>query len=238
MEEPRDDATTGDDFAYSYKSSLIAAPFEFRLTSDALHWRKGGASGHTLYRNIRRVRLSFRPMTMQNSPASSPKSGRTDPSSRSLRRPGRAWSSMSGSMSRYRVFIAELCRRIGAAGGQTRLQTGSPPIMYWIGVVVFVGASLALASLIVRALQFAAWGARRVHRGVSRPCSCGRPARSSAATAPARFAPDAVPEAVLPRGVAAACAPPAPSTWRSAPCGRRSSRGSRSSSRAGASSSR
>ena len=168
MEEPRDDATTGDDFAYSYKSSLLAAPFEFRLTSDALHWRKGGASGHTLYRNIRRVRLSYRPLTMQNHRfvaeiwSDGPK----------LTISSTSWKSMVEHErldSRYRVFIAELCRRIGAAGGQTRLQTGSPPIMYWIGVVVFVGASLALASLIVRALQFAAWGARGVHRSLSRP---------------------------------------------------------------------
>src|ERR1041385_2468928 len=66
MEEPHDDATTGDDFTYSYKSSVLTAPFEFRLASDALHWGKGGLRGRTRYRQIRRIRLGFRPLTMQN----------------------------------------------------------------------------------------------------------------------------------------------------------------------------
>ena len=234
MEEPRDDATTGDDFAYSYKSSLLAAPFEFRLTSDALHWRKGGASGHTLYRNIRRVRLSYRPLTMQNHRfvaeiwSDGPK----------LTISSTSWKSMVEHErldSRYRVFIAELCRRIGTARGQTRLQTGSPPIMYWIGVIVFAGSVARARGPDRPRAPVRGLGRRCVHRGLPRPAPvAGRhvlspqpPRRVSSGRGPGGSA--------TPR-VVAACAPPAPSTWRSAPCGRRSSRGSRSSSRAGASS--
>ena len=55
MEEPRDDATTGDDLTYSYKSLVIGAPFEFQLAPDALRWGKGGLKGRTPYRQIRRV---------------------------------------------------------------------------------------------------------------------------------------------------------------------------------------
>ena len=66
MEEPHDDATTGDDFTYAYKSSLMGAPFEFRLASDALEWSKGETKGRMSYRRIQRVRLGLRPMTMQN----------------------------------------------------------------------------------------------------------------------------------------------------------------------------
>ena len=54
------------EFSYAYKSSLMGAPFEFRLAPDALEWRKGGIAGRTPYGRIRRIRLSFRPMTMQN----------------------------------------------------------------------------------------------------------------------------------------------------------------------------
>ena len=43
-------------------------------------------------------------------------------------------------------------------GAQTLFQAGSPAFIYWPGVVVFIGASLALAGLIVRALQTEAWG--------------------------------------------------------------------------------
>jgi len=156
MEEPRDDATTGDEFAYVYKSSVIGPPFEFRLAPDALHWGKGGASGQTPYRKIRRVRLGFRPMTMQNHRfvteiwTAGPK----------LTIASTSWKSMVEHErldARYRVFVTELCRRTGAAGGQTVFQTGSPLVLYWMGVIVFVAASLAIAAMIVRALQAQVW---------------------------------------------------------------------------------
>src|ERR1043165_1108996 len=157
MEEPHDDATTGeDDLTYSYKSSVMSAPFEFRLGADALHWGKGPVRGRTPYRQIRRVRLSFRPMTMQNHRfvaevwTDGPK----------LTIASTSWKSMAEQErldTRYRAFVAELCRRTGAAGGQTLFRTGSPVILYWLGVVAFTGASLAIAALIMRALQAQVW---------------------------------------------------------------------------------
>src|SRR3954466_6295782 len=113
MEEPRDDATTGDDFAYSYKSSVITAPFEFRLTPDAVHWGKGGVTGRIVYSRIRRVRLSFRPLTMQNYRfvaevwSDGPK----------LTIASTSWKSMVEHErldAGYRAFVTQLCRRIGA----------------------------------------------------------------------------------------------------------------------------
>ena len=197
MEEPSDDATTGDDFTYLYKSSVVTAPFEFRLTSDALHWGKGGVRGQTPYRQIRRVRLSFRPLTMQNHRfvaeiwSEGPK----------LTIASTSWKSMVEHErldARYRVFVTELCRRIGAAGGQTRFQTGSPAILYWIGVVVFVGASLALASLIVRALQMAAWGGAAFIAAFL-GLFLWQAGTFFRRNRPGVFRPDAVPESVLPR---------------------------------------
>src|SRR3954470_19893005 len=136
MEEPRDDATTGDDLTYAYKSSVIGAPFEFRLASDALHWGKGGSRGRTPYRQIRRVRLGFRPMTMQNHRfiteiwTDGPK----------LTIASTSWKSMVEHErldAPYRAFVAELCRRIGAAGGRTVFQTGSPGPLFLVRVIVF-----------------------------------------------------------------------------------------------------
>ena len=198
MEEPQDDVTTGDQFTYAYKSSLLTAPFEFRLASDALHWAKGGVRGHTPYRDIRRVRLSFRPLTMQNHRfvaeiwTAGPK----------LTVSSTSWKSMVEHErldSRYRMFIAELCRRIGTSQGQTLLQTGSPPIMYWLGALVLVGASFALASLIVRALQFGDWAAA-TFIGAFLSLLLWQGGTFFRRNRPGRFPPDAIPEAVLPRG--------------------------------------
>jgi len=145
-------------FAYVYKSSLMGAPLEFHLAPDALEWRKGGMAGRTPYRDVRRIRLSFRPMTMQNYrfvtdvwPDSGPK----------LQIASTSWKSLVEHQrldAEYSAFVSELSRRVGAAGGNTAFDTGSPAFLYWPGVLVFTGASFALAALAVRALQEQAWG--------------------------------------------------------------------------------
>jgi hypothetical protein len=141
------------EFCYAFKSSLIGAPMELRLAEDALEWRKGSAAGRVLYRRIRRMRLSFRPMTMQNYrflaevwPADGPK----------LQIASTSWKSMFEHErldTQYAAFVTELSRRIGAAGGQTSFECGSPGLLYWPGVVVLAGAAFGIAALAVRALQ-------------------------------------------------------------------------------------
>jgi hypothetical protein len=146
------------EFSYAYKSSLVGAPLEFQLAPDALEWRKGGIAGRTPYGSVRRIRLSFRPMTMQNYrfvtevwPDSGPK----------LQIASTSWKSLVEHQrldAEYRAFVSELSRRVGAAGGNTAFDTGSPAFLYWPGVLVFTGASFALVGLSVRALQEQAWG--------------------------------------------------------------------------------
>ena len=146
------------EFSYAYKSSLVGAPLEFQLAPDALEWRKGGIAGRTPYGSVRRIRLSFRPMTMQNYrfvtevwPDSGPK----------LQIASTSWKSLVEHQrldAEYRAFVSELSRRVGAAGGNTAFDTGSSAFLYWPGVLVFTGASFALVGLSVRALQEQAWG--------------------------------------------------------------------------------
>jgi hypothetical protein len=98
----------------------------------------------------------------------------------------------------YRAFVTELCRRTGAAGGQTLFQVGSPAVIYWPGVMVFLGASLALAALIVRALQQAAWGGAAFIAGFL-ALFLWQAGGFFRRNRPGVFRSDAVPEAVLPR---------------------------------------
>jgi hypothetical protein len=128
------------------------------LGADGLAWRKGPRSGVTRYDAIRRVRLSYRPMTMQNYrflaeiwPESGPK----------LEAASTSWKSLVEHQrldADYRSFVTELSRRIGAAGGQASFEIGSPPVLYWPGTLVLAGAALALVALVARALQVEAWG--------------------------------------------------------------------------------
>ncbi|TMJ05727.1 MAG: hypothetical protein E6G97_02175 [Alphaproteobacteria bacterium] len=98
----------------------------------------------------------------------------------------------------YRAFVTELCRRIGAAGGPALFQAGSPGVFYWPGVLVFAGASLAIAALIVRALQAEAWsGAAFIATFLV--FFLWQAGAFFHRNRPGTFPPNAVPEPVLPK---------------------------------------
>jgi hypothetical protein len=177
----------------------MGSPFEFALTPDALEWQKGPQRGRASYARIRRVRLGFRPMTMQNYRflaeiwlVNGPK----------LQIASSSWKSLFEQErldAPYRAFVVELTRRIGAAGGETAFETGSPFILYWLGVIVFAGAALSLAGLIVRALQTEAWSGAAFIAGFL-ALFLWQAGTFFRRNRPGRFDPNAVPETVLPRG--------------------------------------
>lgn len=146
------DPETGDPL-YTYKPSLLGAPHEFRLAGAALVWRVGGRAGQAPYGNIRRLRLSFRPGTLQSHrflaevwPDAGPKLQIASTSWRSMvevERLDRA----------YAAFLTELHRRIAATGARVSFEAGSPALIYWPGLAVFVLVSLVLAALTVQALH-------------------------------------------------------------------------------------
>jgi hypothetical protein len=74
----------------------------------------------------------------------------------------------------YGAFIRELHRRIAASGARVTFEAGSPPILYWLGLAVFVIVTLGLAVLTVRR-QSGAWAAAAIIGGMP-ACSYGRAA--------------------------------------------------------------
>jgi hypothetical protein len=155
--DQRTDPTDGDGPAYSYKPSLLGAPWEFRLTPDAIEWRVGPHHGYTPYTRIARIRLSFRPVTMQTRrfvteiwPAGGPRLSIASASWRSL-------VEQQAQDQAYGAFVRELHRRLAAADVRASFVTGSPAILYWPGLAVFVGVSFGLAALTLHALRIGAW---------------------------------------------------------------------------------
>jgi hypothetical protein len=150
-------STAGADPVYVHKPSLMGAPWELRLRPDALAWQVGRREGRIPYGRIRRVRLSFRPVTMQTRrfvteiwPVDGPR----------LMIASTSWRSMleqAGRDDAYGAFVKELHRRIAAAGTQASFEVGSPALLYWPGVVIFVAGTFALAALTVRALLVEAY---------------------------------------------------------------------------------
>ena len=193
------DATEPDAPAYAYKPSLMGAPWEFRLAPDAIEWHIGRYQGLTAYTRIARVRLSFRPVTMQTRrfvteiwPVDGPR----------LLIASSSWKSIleqEGRDQAYGAFIRELHRRILASGARVTFEAGSPAILYWLGLAVFVIVSLGLAALTVRALQAAAWPAVAIIGGML--ClfvwQSGNYFRRNR---PGSYRPEALTEHLVPRG--------------------------------------
>src|SRR6185295_2692144 len=51
---------------YVFKPSLVGAPMEFMLHHDNVEWRGGRYSGRIFYRDVRKVRLAYRPVTTES----------------------------------------------------------------------------------------------------------------------------------------------------------------------------
>jgi lipopolysaccharide export LptBFGC system permease protein LptF len=192
------DPTPDDAPQFIYRPSLIGMPLELRLAPDALEWRAGRRDGRVPYGQIRRVRLSFRPVTLNNYrfltelwPADGPKLQFASSSAKSL-------FEQQQFNEPYRDFVVELHRRMAAAGAATSFVAGSPPLIYWPAVALFAAVMLALLILALRALGSGAYGAAGFialffaiflwHGG-----------SFLQRNRPGHYRPEAVPEHVLPR---------------------------------------
>lgn len=192
----------GDDAAglsYSYRPSLMGAPWEFTLTPQALEWTAGRRGGRVPYSAIYRVRLSFRPVAMQSRRFRAEIWSKAGPK---LDVVSSSWRSMVEQVSQdadYRRFIAELHRRMIAAGGQARYDTGTPLLFYWSGVAIFVACAFGLAALIVRALQVQSYsGAAFVAAFLA--LFLWQAGDFFRRNRPGPYRPDALPPQVLPKG--------------------------------------
>lgn len=163
MTLPTPDAFIADDGAhgarYAYKPSLIGAAFEFRLGDDALEWQTGSRTGRVPYGLIRRVRLSFRPATMQTyrflMEIWSPNAPKLVIASTS-------WKGLVDQERHdadYSAFVREFHRRIGRSGAATVFDSGSAAFLYWPGLAVFVATAVVLVVLALHALLTAVWAA-------------------------------------------------------------------------------
>jgi hypothetical protein len=142
-----------DSTAYAYRPSLMGAAWAFKLTDDGIEWAAGRKSGRIPFRDIRRLRMSFRPANMQSQRFLTEVWADGAPK---LQIVSSSWKSMVEQErldKPYSAFVAELHRRVAAAATPVRYEQGSNPLMYWPGLIVSVGVMLGLAVLIVRALQ-------------------------------------------------------------------------------------
>jgi hypothetical protein len=142
---------------YSFKASSFGAPWEFKLGPEGIEYAAGFRSGLLRYEQIRRVRLSFRPVTMQTYRFQAEIWSKDFPKIRIASTSWRGIVEQTRQDEPYTAFIVELHRRIAAASVPVQFSTGMPGVVYWIGLAVFVAVSFGLAALAVRAMRMGEW---------------------------------------------------------------------------------
>ena len=152
--KPAKSAELGDDaVSYTFRPSLLGAPWEFTLTANAIEWHAGRQSGRLPLGQVRSVRMSYRPANMQSYRFVTEIWGDGAPK---LQIVSTSWKSMfsqerlDGS---YSGFVAELHRRLAQSGAVPRYLRGGNLALYWAGAAVFASVMLCLVILTIRALQ-------------------------------------------------------------------------------------
>ena len=82
---------------------------------------------------------------------------------------------------------------------QTSFETGSPALLYWPGLAVFVVVSFGLAALTLQALQIGAWAGAAFVGGFL-ALFAWQSGNYFRRNRPGRYRPDAVPEWLVPPG--------------------------------------
>ncbi len=143
--------------SYSYRPSATGSPLRFVAAPDALEWYAGRRESRIPYAAIRRVRLSFRPQTMQTQRFCAEIWSEGHPK---LKVVSSSWKSMFEQAPQgdaYARFIVALHRQLAGRNSDVVYQAGTAAPIYWAGVVLFAGCALAMAALIVLALQAQVW---------------------------------------------------------------------------------
>ncbi|UWU82464.1 hypothetical protein N2605_22980 [Bradyrhizobium yuanmingense] len=145
-------AEAGSTTSYAYKASLIGSAHRFELTEQGLSWHIAGRSGLWRYDEISAIRLSFRPVSMQQhrfrADISRTGGGRIAILSTS-------WQTaalMAPQDNGFRDFLIELHARMAKAGSRAELTAGLGRKIYAAVLAFLAVLAVAMAGLLIRAL--------------------------------------------------------------------------------------
>lgn len=146
------DGQGGSVTSYAYKASLIGSAHRFELTDDGLSWHIAGRSGLWRYDEISAIRLSFRPVSMQQhrfrADVGHVKGGRIAILSTS-------WQTaalMAPQDNGFRDFIVALHARMAKAGTRAALTAGLGRTTYTAVLAFLAMLAVTMAGLLIRAL--------------------------------------------------------------------------------------
>ena len=185
------------DPAYSFRPSLIGGAWSFRLGEDAIHWTSGTDSGRIPYDDVKRVRMSYRPRSMQRHRFLTELRTHSGPKVTIISTSWKSISELERLDRSYQDFVVALHKRLGARGRPIEFIGGANPVKFWISLVLFVPLVAGIIGVAVRAfredahvaaLLIVAFLAVFLFQGVN----------YFRRNRPVRYRPDAVPPALLP----------------------------------------
>ncbi|WP_375159561.1 hypothetical protein [Bradyrhizobium sp. RDT46] len=138
--------------SYAYKASLIGSAHRFALTEQGLSWHIGGRSGLWPYDEISAIRLSFRPVSMQQHRF---RADITHSSGRRIAILSTSWQTaalMAPQNNSFRTLIVELHARMAKAGSRAVLTSGLGRMAYAMVLAFLAMLTVAMAGLLIRAL--------------------------------------------------------------------------------------
>ena len=143
--------------AYAYKASLIGAAQQFELGDDGLIWRIGPKAGVWPYATVAKVRLSYRPVSMQSRRYRADIEDVTGGRLRILSTTWQTVALMAPQDQAYREFMLDLHRRMRDAGSRAELIGGLPPAVHTAALVLMALVAVALTGLLARAVAVGSW---------------------------------------------------------------------------------
>jgi hypothetical protein len=138
--------------SYAYKASLIGSAHRFALMEQGLSWQVGSRSGLWPYDEISAIRLSFRPVSMQQHRF---RADITHASGRRIAILSTSWQTaalMAPQDNGFRAFIVALHARMAQAGSRAALTAGLGRTAYIVVLAFLAMLTLAMTVLLIRAL--------------------------------------------------------------------------------------
>lgn len=139
--------------SYAYKASLIGSAHRFELTDEGLSWHIAGRSGVWRYDEISAVRLSFRPVSMQQHRFRADVSRASGGRIAILSTSWQTAALMAPQDRGFRDFLVELHARMAKAGSRAELTAGLGRKTYAAVLAFLAMLAVAMAGLLIRALM-------------------------------------------------------------------------------------
>ncbi|MGY4503440.1 hypothetical protein ACVWYH_007397 [Bradyrhizobium sp. GM24.11] len=139
--------------SYAYKASLIGSAHRFELTDEGLSWRIAGRSGVWRYDEISAVRLSFRPVSMQQHRFRADISRASGGRIAILSTSWQTAALMAPQDRGFRDFLVELHARMAKAGSRAELTAGLGRKTYAAVLAFLAMLAVAMTGLLIRALM-------------------------------------------------------------------------------------